>query len=688
MIAYTNIQVQVKIEIWGPKFSILYVDKYAPEKSLIELDSNEKFMTMLGMYRSEKQVTIYVTTENNLDTNENTNHLCANRDKLHNEYDADLCPSEGSYHSHLSFDNEEDLMNDDNEVYSFSKNSISMEVGSKFENVVDFRRALNHFTVTNEFNYYIQKSDPTQFTKRCENLECEWRIHASITQDEVTFEVKKMVEVHTCIRSNKGGNKRATQGWIANVVTDKLKSDGDVSPYELRNWIMKTYNVDVSYLKVFRGKEQAYIDMYGKWEYSFMKMDEYKEELLRRNEGRVVEINFDIVAGKKLFRRFFFSSLFQRFSCWLSSEKLNGVLAATIGIDGNNSIFPIAYCGLESENTQSWTWFLDSLKKAIRMPNGLVISSDMQKGLEVAMMNVYPDVEHIRHLYSNFKMHFRGDFLNTKLWVATKTYRSTKNDRLSKEISDKNEDAIAYLNTNHKKYGVEEVWYTSKCDYITNNISETFNSWIGKLRYKFVLDLLGAIREKIMRRFNKKRNFVNTWSVTLIPISKNHLNDIAKGTHWEVNLDERKCSCRVWQVRDRPCLHVATFIAFIRDANWDKYVDPYFTIDKFKVAYAFQIAPMPGQDQWAQKDGEKIYRPIIKRPPRRPRKTELNHQMSLKEDTNVHDVESMDIVNRHVRIQHLRVSIKVKHPHLKGNMEKKYKTAGWSRSFGVYMNKA
>ncbi|CAH1437876.1 unnamed protein product [Lactuca virosa] len=152
-----------------------------------------------------------------------------------------------------------------------------MEVGSKFENVVDFRRALNHFAVTNEFHYYIQKSDPTRFTTRCENLECEWRIHASITQDEVTFEVKKMVEVHTCTRSNKGGNKRATQGWIANVVTAKLKSDGDVSPYELRNWIMKTYNVDVPYLKVFRGKEQAYTDMYGKWEDSFMKTDEFRE---------------------------------------------------------------------------------------------------------------------------------------------------------------------------------------------------------------------------------------------------------------------------------------------------------------------------------------------------------------------------------------------------------------------------
>nr|KAJ0188326.1 hypothetical protein LSAT_V11C900501840 [Lactuca sativa] len=170
MMAYTNIQVQVKIEIWR-------------EKSLIVLDSDEKFMAMLGMYGSEKQVTIYGTTENNIGSNNHTNHLCANRDEPHDEYDVDHCPSEEGYHSHLSSDNEDDIMNDDDVVYSSSKNSISMKVGSKFENVVDFRRALNHFAVINEFNYYIQKTDPTRFIARCENVECEWRIHASITQD-------------------------------------------------------------------------------------------------------------------------------------------------------------------------------------------------------------------------------------------------------------------------------------------------------------------------------------------------------------------------------------------------------------------------------------------------------------------------------------------------------------------------
>ena len=41
-------------------------------------------------------------------------------------------------------------------------------------------------------------------------------------------------------KATKGGNKRITQGWIANVITDKLGSKGDVSHIELRKWNMGT----------------------------------------------------------------------------------------------------------------------------------------------------------------------------------------------------------------------------------------------------------------------------------------------------------------------------------------------------------------------------------------------------------------------------------------------------------------
>nr|GEV65991.1 hypothetical protein [Tanacetum cinerariifolium] len=145
--------------------------------------------------------------------------------------------------------------------------------------------------------------------------------------------VKKLVEEHSCIRSNKGGNRRATQGWIANVVSDKLKSDGDVSVTQLKKWLMKHYNVELRYQK---------------------------------EPGSVVDIDFERNGDKKCFQRFFISLIacsmgflagcrpyISLDACHLKG-KFNGVLVAATGIDGNSSMFPVAYGILELENTSSW----------------------------------------------------------------------------------------------------------------------------------------------------------------------------------------------------------------------------------------------------------------------------------------------------------------------------------------------
>ncbi|GJR84523.1 uncharacterized protein Tco_0155308 [Tanacetum coccineum] len=412
-----------------------------------------------------------------------------------------------------------------------------------------------------------------------------------------------------------GGNRRATQGWIVSIVTDKVRSDGDVSVAKLRKWLTKHYSVDIPYHRVFRGKEQAYSDTYGKWDDSFLRMNDFREELNNRNPGSVVKIDFEMIDDKKCFKRFFISlaacskgflagcrPYISLDACHLKG-KFNGVLAAATCIDGNNSIFPVAYSVLESENTSSWTWFLESLKKAIGTPDGLVISSDMQKGLEVAIM---------------------------------------QHERLLKEMASVNEDAVKYLTINHNKlWSRSKFGTTCKCDYMTNNISEAFNSWVGTFRYQPVLDLLDNIREKILKRLDKKRRIVKKWNVTLVPMAKSYLRSISKasklicksndnhaevkrnGKRWQVVLDERKCSCRVWQVKGLPCVHASAFISFTRD-NWEKYYDPYFTIEKFKDAYALGVATMPGKDQWVHiETGEKIYPPIIKRPAERPRKNRI-----------------------------------------------------------------
>lgn len=89
--------------------------------------------------------------------------------------------------------------------------------------------------------------------------------------------------------------------------------------------------------------------------------------------------------------------------------------------------------------------------------------------------------------------------------------------------------------------------------------------------------------------------------------SENRAEVKCKGKRWEVILDERKCTCQVWQVRGLPCVHAAAFIAFKRDGEWDAYVDSCFTIEKFRKAYALEIAPMPQKDEWVDiEKGETI----------------------------------------------------------------------------------
>ena len=38
-----------------------------------------------------------------------------------------------------------------------------------------------------------------------------------------------------------------------------------------------------------------------------------------------------------------------------------GILLTAVGMDGNNNIFPVAWTVIETENKETWTWFLKLL---------------------------------------------------------------------------------------------------------------------------------------------------------------------------------------------------------------------------------------------------------------------------------------------------------------------------------------
>ena len=58
-----------------------------------------------------------------------------------------------------------------------------------------------------------------------------------------------------------------------------------------------------------------------------------------------------------------------------------GIMLTAIGIDANDSMYPLAFAVTQKENTYNWRWFIGWLKRSLDLGDGseLTVMSDMQK---------------------------------------------------------------------------------------------------------------------------------------------------------------------------------------------------------------------------------------------------------------------------------------------------------------------
>jgi transposase-like protein len=93
------------------------------------------------------------------------------------------------------------------------------------------------------------------------------------------------------------------------------------------------------------------------------------------------------------------------------------------------------------------------VRRAIAHPNGLVIHTDACKGLEVAVDNVFPGVEHrecMCHLAANFVKKYKGKVYTDNLWPASLTCSVKKHNYHLRQLYT-NPKVKEYLETHHSK---------------------------------------------------------------------------------------------------------------------------------------------------------------------------------------------------------------------------------------------
>ncbi|KAI5344171.1 hypothetical protein L3X38_012048 [Prunus dulcis] len=104
---------------------------------------------------------------------------------------------------------------------------------------------------------------------------------------------------------------------------------------------------------------------------------------------------------------------------------------------------------------------------------------------------------------------------------------------------------------------------------MANSLAESFNNWVGVFRDLPVLPLIEGIRQKLMVLNSQRRFEAEKWTTVLCPEMETRLCENAEaGRTWAVrrsnctvfevfadysvmvDLEQRTCSCRLWQIDD------------------------------------------------------------------------------------------------------------------------------------------
>ncbi|KAJ9553710.1 hypothetical protein OSB04_017755 [Centaurea solstitialis] len=287
--------------------------------------------------------------------------------------------------------------------------------------------------------------------------------------------------------------------------------------------------------------------------------------------------------------------------------------------------------------------FVDLLIDDINMGigHGLTIISDGHKGLLEAVSERIPAAEHrqcARHIYANFKKKFKGEHFRKLFWAAAGSTIRERFEHQMKEISVLEPLAYAHLMEKDPKSWCKAFFQVDRCcDAYENGISESFNAVIEEARKRPVITMLEEIRIYVMTRMYDMHTKGHGWNLEICPFVRVKLENLKKQQrYWvvlpcgfqqfearlgndvyAVDLSNKTCGCRAWQLTGIPCVHGMAAISNL-NGNAEDYVAPWLSTDMFLKSYKYNIRPVNGSDMWPEVDYTKPLPPKQRRLPGRP----------------------------------------------------------------------
>lgn len=208
-----------------------------------------------------------------------------------------------------------------------------------------------------------------------------------------TFQVISLRDTHTCVRSFHYG-KLVSYKWIARQFGDRIRMNPDITLMNLAELVQRKYKCYVSRAQCRNAKIHALNERDATIQDHYGLLRSYAKALVYSNKGSTVKVGVTVNPDEKTyFDRFYvcFDGLKEGWKlgcrrilaldgCFLKKPN-SGEILTTVGRDGNNHIFPVAWAVVTVENKDKWSWFLRLLADDLEIPHGqgVTLMSDQHK---------------------------------------------------------------------------------------------------------------------------------------------------------------------------------------------------------------------------------------------------------------------------------------------------------------------
>ncbi|KAL9686888.1 hypothetical protein QQ045_031281 [Rhodiola kirilowii] len=418
--------------------------------------------------------------------------------------------------------------------------------------------------------------------------------------------IKYEHDKHTCeVDIVRIDNVHFNKQFIAMDIKDVIQEDLRYSPKQVMKLMLSKYVYKITYIKAWKALQKAFVYLFGEWEGSFKKLPAYMEMLQESNPGSIVywdksTLDSGNVSVNRVFWAFYPAiNGFTHCRLVISIDathligKWKGVLMIAVTFDAENGILPIAYALVESENVESWKWFMMCIRNGVTERQGLCIISDRHIGI----MRVMKEDE----------------------WKPPNAYH---------HFCDKT-DAVKWLEkVNPENWTLAYNIGGRRWGSMTTNQSESFNHVLMPCRDLPITALVHFTFKQVNSYFIERRYRMmghNKYFVPMIETLNNtnlvkaahnevQMYDRSKGiasvltklksrAH-EVSVESKTCGCGKWQLFHYPCVHALTVCAqeglSIRDC-----VAYEFTTQAYVDTWAQTFNPQPNMTHWNDYVGPK-----------------------------------------------------------------------------------